>query len=586
MKKINTAILLFLFSVLTFAQSGGKYKASETGEGEYLRAVIVFAQFSDDEKTNGVWQKNKLPNWAFDFIDTEVKKEYRKFTLSDYWRQMSLGKFNFIGDVYPRLVTIQSENYYKNKRADYEEANQDVLKEIDPLVNFRKYDNWKYIPEDKSFVFDEQNGDGFVDLIIIIYREPDKWFGGHYGAFTAISSFGKDFITNDDEIIVKGKLREKASGITVRQGFRGKIDLLERVSHELGHYYFGYAHTNTGGVMGSDTYALSGWERIKLGYVEPIVADKNEFEVTLDDYISTGDILKIPIPFDDPDSENYYLVENHQRISPYDQIARGGELEGRHNFETKMGSGIYIWLIRRGNSFPPIVEAKTADGSWDWELADTIKMPKGWPEIMPIAKRVAVNRIEGTSDRSKKVVEFPSKNKWWELWHDTNVFGEYILTRDKMGDETDAFNIGYNEIFSSWSNPSSVYNEYDNISVQLVEQKGNKIKLKVFTDKKSALELPPSKPQFLRVVKDAEAINLKWELNIEPDIKEYEIWRKINNKEYEQLTSTKKDVFEYLDSDIQDKKNVKTIIYKLRAKDESGKYSVFGDEAGIDLRKK
>ncbi len=501
MKKLYFILILLLTNLSVSAQTGGRYKASETEEGEYLRALIVFVQFENDKRKNESWELNKLPNWAFDFIDSEVKKEYRKFTLSDYWNEMSLGKFNFIGDVYPELVILPEEKKYIARKVDYEEPNQDVLRIIDKKVDFKKYDKWKYSNDKKEFTLDERNGDGLVDLIIIIYRNPEKWFGGHYGAFTAISSFGKDYITNDDSTVVKGKLREKASGITVREGLRGKVDLIERVSHELGHYYFGYAHTNTGGVMGSDTYAVSGWERIKLGYVKPVIADENGFTVTLDDYLTTGDILKIPIPIDNPESENYYLIENHQRISPYDQIARGAELEGRYDFETKMGSGIYIWLVRRGNSFPPIMDLKTADGNWDWELADTVKMPKGWPEIMPLAKRTAVNREKGKSDRAKRVLEFPTKNKWWEVWHDTNLFGEFSLTRDKMGDETDAFNIGYNEIFSPWSNPSSIYKKFDNISVQLVEQKGTEIKLKVFTDKNSSLQLPPSKPQFLRVKK-------------------------------------------------------------------------------------
>lgn len=280
--------------------------------------------------------------------------------------------------------------------------------------------------------------------------------------------------------------------------------------------------------MGAHTYALNGWERIELGYITPTIPSNDGDTVTLGDFIRDGDIIKIPVPFSSPSSSTYFLVENHQRESPYDQIMRGGSIEGAHNFTTTLGSGIYIWLITGGNSFPCGVNPKTADGSWDWVLNGTINMPAGWPSVMPLTKRDTINRDTGKSDRHPFNILWSGEE--WEKWHDKNPSTQqYELTRDVMGDEYDAFNLDENELFTPWSNPSSYSGGVTNISVELLSQSANDITLKIYSTYASALSLPPSKPQNLSVTynEDSEVV-LNWDANIEPDVMlggEYKIYR-------------------------------------------------------------
>ncbi|RKY93547.1 MAG: hypothetical protein DRQ13_09310 [Ignavibacteriae bacterium] len=333
------------------SQEGGRFKPSENDAGEYFRALIVFVQFQDDERTNTNWPLDELPNWADDFIDDEVLSTYTDSTFSDYWDEMSQDNYDFIGDVYPDLVILGDEEDYDNDpTANYFDCNVDVFDSIEINVDWSDYDNWEF--DDDEFVFTEGDADGYVDMIIMIYRDPDTWFTRFvpYGEnFTAIASLGSEnynYITHDSLTIrfAANTVSTIGSGITYRLGLRGHLNSIETMAHEFGHYLFGGGHTNYGGIMGGKTYALSGWELNKLGYVAWTVADQDGYTITLGDMITDADLLKIPIS----GTQTFYLVENHQRLSSYDQIMRGGTQNGGYDWTTTAGSGIYIWLITSG----------------------------------------------------------------------------------------------------------------------------------------------------------------------------------------------------------------------------------------------
>lgn len=420
---------------------------------------------------------------------------------------------------------LPPESQYISQNKNYSHANQDVLAKIDTIVNFNNYDKWSYNSQTQTFQF---TPDGFVDMIYIIYRDPDKsWFGN----FTAIANLTTstrpfDFVTNEGKIIRARYLPTREStGITVRQGLRGHYDLLGISAHEFGHYIFGTVHWNYSGIMGGGTYAMSGWERERVGYIAYTDVTQNDFTKTLGDFIKDGDILRIPIT-----SQNYFLVENHQRQSSYDQIMRGGAIGGAYNFNTTLGSGIYIWRVTNGTSGSPSFEIVTADGRFNWVYDGDFYAPgfhhlTNCPNYVPKTKRTAVSRHTGKNDR------MPLHIDWCNIiaskWCDVNEYGNYWLSRDVMGDETDAFNLGYNVIFSPWSNPSSHFGGTTNISLQVFSKNGNNITVKAFTTSASAQNLPPSKPQFLKV--QAGKNNrpyLTWDANIEPDILRYDVWKK------------------------------------------------------------
>ena len=401
-----------------------------------------------------------------------------------------------------------------------------------------------------------------------------------------------EYTTDDGNTISSGNgwISSEGSGITVRQGLRGHLNNIETLAHEYGHYLFGQGHSNYSGIMGGRTYALNGWERIELGYITPTIPTTDGQTITLGDFIADGDIVKIEVT-----SSTFFLIENHQRVSHYDQIMRGGSIEGGYDFSTTLGSGIYVCLITSGSSHPITVEPKTADGSWDWALDGTISMPAGWPATMPLTTRSSVNRNTGRSDRHPQNIFW--NNEWWSKWHenaDPNITDPptnfYELNRDVMGDETDAFNLGYNELFTPWSNPSSYASGTTNISLELVSKSGNDITVKVYSTSSSAEALPPSKPQNVKILyTDPDHPTIGWDANTEPDINGYEIYRSYDTGSFTRIATVGSGVTSYTDQEITYTKPIweKDVNYKIKAKDNASQTSIFSEEANtsgiIDL---
>lgn len=542
------------------AQTGGKYKPASHAPGQYLRVLIVFAQFSGDERIFSDWTYGQIPTYSNKLVSTVTASQYGSFVLSDYWKTMSLGNYDVIGDVYQNVVTLRSESWYESNNKNFQDTNLDVLDSINGKIDFKKYDNWGFDSGTSSFFFSPRNADGYLDMMYIIYRKPGIWFGRWGGIAVLGNNF--TYVTHDSTIIDGNWLGHKSSGITIRDG--AGVHPLKNIgllAHELGHYLYGSGHTMLSGLMVGDpyptsggTFALSGWERERLGYSAYTTPDQDNFTVTLQDFVTTGQVLKIPVP---GSSNKYFVVENHQRLSKYDQIMQGGQLQGTLDTTTTLGKGIYVWLIKNANNFPPTVDVKTANGNWNWTyVGDYYAGPgwykdKPWEGYLPKTERASVNRDDwGKSDRYPYHIYW--NNHMASKWVDTNyVTKQYDLTRNVMGLETHAFNYNYTRLFTPWSSPSTYVDGVTNTSMQVYSEHGSNITLKIFNTYNSSINLPPSKPQHLLV---EPSVNLHpyltWAANIEPDFSYYLVqkyvtvdqgWQTIaqtTNTYYEDLTES------------------------------------------------
>ncbi|NWF90102.1 MAG: T9SS type A sorting domain-containing protein [Ignavibacteriaceae bacterium] len=190
-----------------------------------------------------------------------------------------------------------------------------------------------------------------------------------------------------------------------------------------------------------------------------------------------------------------------------------------------------------------------ADGLWQWSVVDWITPvglggPADWdcingrlspdPQKLPIIKKVITDRVYGRDELQEVVrAQYPVPGSyygifyWWDKWYDE--YGGRV--ESPYGDSQDAFNIGYNQVFSKYSNPPT-YDKLRNpieMAVELISNNNGQFNLQFRMSSSTALDAPPSKPQNLKVTIDALGKSvLSWEANNEPDIitgGKYKIYR-------------------------------------------------------------
>ena len=581
MKKTNLFITLVLIVFMMNAElmaqsmcgttqsvsSTTPYKPTQSPiQEEYLKILIVYITFDDDNSDDpyNFWpkhQKPQLPGGGSLLAATEgdpglpFMTRYPEYTYSDYFCQMSMGKLDIIGDeVFVDLPN--SCDWYKNNSLynNYGKLNKHILEDyVDPKpeYNFANYDNWKF--ENEQWEFEP---DGKVDMIVMHYRrvpcDDNNWFFQQYA--WGISDLGRDFFNNGlpitlDNKQIYGTWDHDGSGVTVNgrithylQNYSGVTNIVE---HEISHHFFVNSLGNcaslihsTLGLMTTSSdmtcFTMSPLERtqgILGGWIpqpEEITTDVTRI---LGDFISTGDVLKVMIP----NTSEYFWVANHQKVSKYDGISRGSEIcynlnKGLQNFpECPVGKGLYIYHQEPPGCNSTVLE--DADGQWNWVVNREVPWSVGWPpnSSIPLFEHTTRNIIDGNGEYIK-LLNSTIYGQWVSDDRCSDSPYDYDITLDYWGDGLDAYNVGYDEIFSPYSNPAtnSNINPTGNteITIKVISQAPNgDITVKVYFNDESALrECPPSKPKNLKVTQ--EIINpltgnfhpkLNWDRNREAD---------------------------------------------------------------------
>jgi hypothetical protein len=510
-------------------------------EGEYFKVLILYVAFSDDTLSGpdwNVWERSSQPVNPYTddgrFIDTKEMSDYTDYTYSKWFQEMSLNQFDFIGDeVYVQLDT--TAEYYQSLNYTFGQMNNVVLQHADALVNFSDYDNWKI--DNGEWVMEM---DGNVDFVIINYRRVPglgSWFHSNSG-MGGIATLGTSITLQGLNV---------SNGVTAL----GLLNRLTRtqviVLHEVGHWYFG--HTSLGLMTpahGHSTYHMSPHEREYIGYINPTIPSSSapSGTYTLRDYIIYGDVLKIQIP----NTSEYFYVANHQKFSMYDGLARGSNACWNINRIEQdpycdKNKGLYIyhssasncinnsWLgYQNGNQFRFYrpMDIENAEGKFNWEVDRYVSVPE-LSGTYPIFKTIQGNRETGRDEYGKYVIDL----NFAVILNNIECGGspDFSITWDAAGDESDAYNIGYDEIFSPYSNPASnscnnpTANTGITIKLHSQNQQTGAITLYVYFDDELALaDLPPSKPKNVKVTEEwidqrAGSFHPKitWDANIEPD---------------------------------------------------------------------
>lgn len=287
-----------------------------------LKPVVLLIEFPDLKANYEI----STP----DFYN-KVLFEKNNNSFYDYFYENSQGKLEIIGKVYSNEKTIskwfiapKEYKFYENGfygMGKYPNNTQklieDVIEITDDVIDFSNHDG---------------DNDGYVDGIIIIYAgssnstDNDKKIYPHSWVINPIKKDNKYI----NKYIVIPEYKYKPGDFTIGPlchefgHILGGIDLYDLDSHK-NFYYDGHISNGLGkwsvmsngiwgkkNIRGDTPSHFDAWHKIKFGWIEPVIIEKNENFVILDPIESmNGQIYKIIL---NKEPEEYLLIENRQKI--------------------------------------------------------------------------------------------------------------------------------------------------------------------------------------------------------------------------------------------------------------------------------
>jgi len=583
---------------------------SQSGS-DYFPILVVFIQYQGETGGNfpgnpdsvDAWPAGRAPNYLNRVIKASRTStsswwdSYNGYDISDYWHEFSRGKLHAIGEAYS-VILPQTKAWY-DANGGHAKMNKDVfdiLQDPELGIDWPFYDKWTTIAEG-DFKWEP---DQLVDMIYLVFRSRANGYLGaaageaSIGSIQGASTNGQYTVYQSGNIIVKVQgggfgincsgHRTEAPGNSIfsRHAFIGIG------THEHGHYLFGGAHetychmvSGAGGEL-----SFSPWEMVKMGYIQPQTV--NYFNPThlLYDISSrngtagsAGEVLQIPIS-----GENeFFLLANRRKVSQWDIRMAGDTLAEDGNYSLKKinpnyGKGLYIYHIKGGYEYGPgnakDMDLECADGLWNWEFASLYRPPIWGPSgANPVFKRSTPSysndnpaNFDTPSLLNRDEISFfyrlndTGRTIWFspgsrDLFSPTRRGTDRIYTNTKdywfslpvYGDRWDAWNVGYNEVFSPYSSPNTRKMNNDTCGIfiwyQAVDTSTKEAILKLYRSgqggftRDSILHLtPPSKPMGMVADYHLEGENIMrpiitWNHNQEPDMlrtnlkKKYKIWR-------------------------------------------------------------
>ncbi len=513
---------LLLFSLMGFMSSTPGYMLKSVHDtGEYLRMLVVFVQFPDDNTPVGDWPVGKPPNYMNNFIDSQIRPNPTQGSITHYFKEMSMGRFNVIGEsLY--ITTPHDAEYYSTLPLRSAQRRyvlyEDIINKINSLINFSEYDNWS----GKNW-----GPDNNIDMISIVHRHiKDEYKDSLNIFYDGIASLGGGHnIQVQNEKLVRRSTW--GSGFIVVGDRSGRSRIQTLFIHEFGHYLLGgnQYHINPGtwGIMaawGARSSVANPFERHRLEWItidEFELGDPN-VQITLGDYVETGDALRVKVP--DTSPARYYYLVNHRRKSVFDTPDRTG------------GKGLFVLEhpdVAPSANFPRM---HAADGRWDWSVQDMEDNPWGSGQL-PVFQREEVNTKDGYFDIDRISWDYNGQSgNQYIYFHTDPITKTTVRFTRQSGDGKDAFNKGYNEVFSPWSNPRPLKPNGDHVdfAFHITDQHPNgDMSIQLYLHENTLLNAPIPKPQDVRGTYNAstEQATINWHVGDHPSINGYNIYRAV-----------------------------------------------------------
>lgn len=593
----------YLISGNSPTTTGGAYKPERTnnytgtGSSSVFRILIIFVEYSNNsiDIGNANWPAGSAPTYMNELLASSRNNSYGSTwwdaysesneKLSDYWMEESRGNFHVVGETHH--IVLENPWYWYLSHGNLEAVNTEIYDSLNLILGERwsEFDKWTFL--DGAFKYEP---DRRIDMMYIVHRTWRSMGDLTPGSIASLynSNQGGKHVTTTGDTIVAG-FGHEGSGCTFTPGapggyisspFSGDL-FLPLEGHELGHYHFGICHASYGIMAGGDCYYFTGldsrhspWETIKLGYGVPLIQSTSQTNYGLYDFSSrnnsdTMQVIQVPVSGD----YEFFLIASRIKLSAYDRIMAGDTAHDNpfREINTDFAKGVYIYHTPSGYNWIPQMDQECADGLFNW-VQDGTRHPD-WSNSQNISYYVktSVSYNNDPSDGNLSNNDDKSIMNWFGIGKKHVSLGDdgtdRIYTNDEdvwtsrawKGDRYDAWKVGYNEIFSPYSSPST--KKWDNsnsgIFIWNYQSSGsgpaNLAYLKIYKtglgepiSLDSVLHLtPPSRPMGLKVVSpelfpeinNYTRLKITWSHNMEPDmkratgsdtLKRYQIYRSVS----------------------------------------------------------
>ncbi len=507
-----------------------------------IRVLFVFAQFPDDkhDTTNSTWVKGQAPANMQGWVDQSWSTNPTQGSMTHYFNEMSFNKLKFIGKTVS-VVTPQTRAWYLANNKKRGDIHTQIIQQLDQTWDFAQFDNWDYEGNYNHI----NRPDGIVDMVFMVWRN----IANDYTINQRDSIFNKlnmgrsaDLGLGWPDVLVDNGQRRLKMGVFPSGNTPGGSgaslcdwfieNMFRFCIHEYGHYLQGGNDQHVGhGFWG----LLSGWgiknfiansfERYRLGWINlntvPASPDQTIQNATLPDFVTTGVAYRL---VGNAATNEYFYIENHQKISFWEN----NQMFLRSPYGN-VENGVYVLRQESAGQDNKFIKCLAADGRWNWTVNQLT--PNQWgPGYLLVFKRLGADRVNGYHDLEFIPWYWNNVYQGTAAIHFTeNKSGQPVLDVRYSGDGKDAFRLGYNEVWSPFSNPSS---QRANKTATPFGFKLNSItngvySLDIFVG--TSLNAPPSKPTGLIVSANSmyQAV-LNWSPNIETDMQysgKYKIYR-------------------------------------------------------------
>lgn len=543
-----------------------------TAEGT-VRALVLFIDFLDDDvnpnDTN--WQVGQGPAYIDDFIDPEEGGEVKQHNITSFLADNSFDQFIMVGEaIYsPALRTLSDYQNDPNTSSHVAHwAVWDILDSLDDVMDFSAYDNWTKVANYQH----EEEPDGMIDMIFVQFR---RWYSA--SGFTHLGWASMPGKTNHNILYVDGGERWidfNRSGVTSLPGIPQQ-KAFEICLHEFGHKW-GLPHNYNDGMWTLMSYwqhtpspFMNSYERERLGWITYVTITENTNAV-IPDYGSTGTPYRIQI-----DSDEYFLVENHQEVSPFDVVNWYDSTLTR----TYSGPGLYI--LRLNNSLTEQkVKVVCADGNWNWENPYWILNPFGTQQpgdSVPVYNRLDPNPVYGLSDK-ERIPHTKNGTERVVAWLDEATRVEKHAIRYN-GIERSMWLPNGSNVFSPWSNPptTKANGTSTTLGIEVTDYNQSTGNMTVYFYTENPEDAPPARIHDLTLTVAEQHPSLKWSGALEPDVDQYHIYRKIEEGSWENIAQLEHPDTTYIDYEILipigEPQEAFEVSYYVKVKDTQSKFS-------------